>query len=319
MTNDSKLFRTREQLESDGWILHGNVFECGPKQMLPLYEAKMIHHYDHRWATYNGLSIRDSTLTEKQNPGFFALPRYWVPKQEVNARLGDRWDKQWFLVCRDICRSTDERTVITSSVPVTAVGNNLPIVLSQEDAACIACLQANLSSFILDYVARQKIGGTHLNLFIFEQIPVLAPTTYIASTPWQDNIELRDWLADRVLELSYIAWNMATFADDLGYEWEPFQWSPSIDRRALLRAELDAAFFHLYSVSREDADYILDKFPIVRRKDENQYEEYRTKRLILEIFDSMQKAIDTGMPYQTVLDPPPGQVPRHLERSRKAQ
>ena len=82
----------------------------------------------------------------------------------------------------------------------------------------------------------------------------------------------------------------------------------------MLRAELDAAFFHLYGVSREDIDYILDTFPVVRRKDEARYGEYRTKRLILEIYDAMQKAIDTGTPYQTILDPPPGQGRRHPDR-----
>jgi hypothetical protein len=86
----------------------------------------------------------------------------------------------------------------------------------------------------------------------------------------------------------------------------------------LLRAELDAAFFHLYGVSREDTDHILDTFPIVRRKDEAQFGEYRTKRLILEIYDAMQQAMDTGMPYQTILDPPPGHGPRHPGRSGAA-
>jgi hypothetical protein len=46
--------------------------------MLPLHEAKMIHHFDHRWATYDGTDIRDTTLAEKQDPNFATLPRYWV-------------------------------------------------------------------------------------------------------------------------------------------------------------------------------------------------------------------------------------------------
>ncbi|MGH2820778.1 MAG: hypothetical protein ACRDJ5_09000, partial [Actinomycetota bacterium] len=85
-------------------------------------------------------------------------------------------------------------------------------------------------------------------------------------------------------------------------------------RRDRLRAELDAAFFHLYGVDRGDVDYILDTFPIVRRKDEQRYGEYRTKRLILEVYDAMAKAIDTGEPYETILHPPPGQGPRHPMR-----
>ena len=72
--------------------------------------------------------------------------------------------------------------------------------------------------------------------------------------------------------------------------------------------ELDAAFFHLYGVSRDDADYILDTFPIVKRKDEARFDEYRTKRVILEIYDEMERAKQTEVPYQTRLDPPPGEL-----------
>jgi hypothetical protein len=86
------------------------------------------------------------------------------------------------------------------------------------------------------------------------------------------------------------------------------------ERRALLRAELDGAFFHLYGVNRDDVDYIMETFPIVKRKDQAKFGEYRTKRLILDVYDRMQKAIDSGEPYQTLLDPPPGQGARHPER-----
>ena len=99
MTNDSSLFRTREQLEADGWTLDGNVFRRGNDVYLPLYEAKLFHHFDHRWATHDGLDTRDLTSTEKGNPEAFALPRYWVPADEVAARLADKWRHGWLLGC----------------------------------------------------------------------------------------------------------------------------------------------------------------------------------------------------------------------------
>ena len=68
---------------------------------------------------------------------------------------------------------------------------------------------------------------------------------------------------------------------------------------------LDAAYFHLYSINRDDVDYIMDTFPIVRRKDEAAHGEYRTKRVILEMYDAMRIAVDSGTPYQTRLEPPP--------------
>jgi hypothetical protein len=96
---------------------------------------------------------------------------------------------------------------------------------------------------------------------------------------------------------------MLAIAHQLHISGAPFRWNP--ERRALLRAELDAAFFHLYGLSRDDADYVMDTFPIVKRKDEAAHGEYRTKRLILEAYDAMAEAIRTGTPYQTRLDPPP--------------
>ena len=90
----------------------------------------------------------------------------------------------------------------------------------------------------------------------------------------------------------------------MGYEGPPFRWNE--ERRFLIRCELDASFFHLYGISRDDAEYILDTFPIVKRKDEARFSEYRTKRVILEIYDEMARAQQTGKPWRTRLDPPPG-------------
>jgi hypothetical protein len=103
----------------------------------------------------------------------------------------------------------------------------------------------------------------------------------------------------------------------MGYEGPAFRWDD--DRRFLIRSELDAAFFRLYGISLDDAGYILDTFHIVKRKDEERFGEYRTKRVILEIYDEMGEAKRTGRPYQTRLDPPPGD-PRaaHQESSFKA-
>jgi hypothetical protein len=73
----------------------------------------------------------------------------------------------------------------------------------------------------------------------------------------------------------------------------------TIHRKAKwLWTEFDAAFFHLYGIERHDVDYIMETFPIVKRKDEQRHSEYRTKRVILEIYDAMQRAIDTGKPYE---------------------
>lgn len=114
---------------------------------------------------------------------------------------------------------------------------------------------------------------------------------------------LLDWLVPRVLELAYTAWDLEAFAQDVGYDGPPFRWVA--ERRFLLRCELDAAFFHLYGIARDDVDYIMETFPIVKRKDIDKHSTYRTKEQILDIYDRMQSAIDSGKSYQTLLDPPP--------------
>jgi len=313
MSNDSHLFRTRHQLEADGWVLVGNVFHKGAESYVPLYEAKLFHHFDHRWATYDGDSVRDVTPAEKAVPTCVVQPRYWVPCHEAEASLGG--GLRWMLAFRDIARSTDERTVIAGLLPPVAAGNNSPLLMTKEVHRPF--LSASLSSLALDFVARFKAGGTHLNFFIAEQLPVLPPHSYDCAAPWECAVLVAEWIRARVLELSYTAWDLQPFARDLGYNGPPFRWDP--ERRALLRAELDACFFHLYGIERDDVDYIMETFPIVKRKDVAAHREYRTKRLILEVYDAMAKAIETGEPYQTILDPPPADPScAHLESTRPA-
>ncbi len=304
MTSDSHLFRTRDELEADGWTLDGNVFTRGGDRYLVLYEAKMIHHFDHRWATYTGADdTRDLALEEKQDPCRVVQPRYWVPAAEVDARLRNRWSHNWLLGWRDICRSTDERTTITAieGHGASPEGGTL-LAFPTGGAAAAAAILCNWASYAFDFAARQKVGGTHLKFFTMRQLPVLAPTTVASPVSWASG-GVADWLVIRALELSCTAWDLADFAADLGYPGPPFRWDP--ERRCLLRCELDAAFFHLYGIDRDDVGYIMDTFPIVRRKDEAAHGEYRTKRVILEIYDAMAKAIESGEPYQTLLDPPP--------------
>jgi hypothetical protein len=168
----------------------------------------------------------------------------------------------------------------------------------------LACLLANLNSTVFNYFARQKILGIHLNANVLEQLPVLPPDSYGVMLPWQTDRRGLDWIMPRVMELTYTAWELQTFASDCCYNGPPFCWESG--RRFVLLCELDAAYFHLYGIARKDVDYIMDTFPIIRRQDEAYYGDYRTKRLILEIYDDIAHSTATGDPYITQLDPPPG-------------
>ena len=194
--------------------------------------------------------------------------------------------------------------MICSVIPRVAVGHKFPLAMTDRSADLLI---ANLSSFILDYVARQKIAGTSMTYFIVKQLPVLPPTAYETPITWLGGVPSADWIRQRILELSYTAHDLTAFAADMGDDGPPFRWNE--ERRFEMRAELDAAFFHLYGIERDDVDYIMESFRAFKNNDRPRFG--RTKELILEIYDAMAEASCTGKPYQTILDPPPGKGPRH--------
>lgn len=292
MTSDSKLFYTASQLRHGGWTLEGNTFSRGADRYVPLYEAKMVHQFDHRFGTYDGQTeaqANQGKLPElddaaHDNPFLAALPRYWVPAAEVERRVRDRWDRCWLLSWRRSSRSTDERTFISTVIPRLGVGDSLFLMFPKRGN--LVGLVANLGAFVLDYLTRQKLGGTNSSFFIVEQLPVLQPDRYETPVSWSGGTTVAEWLRPRLLELVYTSWELQPFAGDLGYDGPPFGWDP--DRRFQLRCELDAAFFHLYGIAREGVAYVMDTFPIVRASDEKAHGSYRTKEAILDLFNQQR-------------------------------
>ena len=284
MSNDSHKFFSVPDLIAAGAALgeDGRFRDEEGEVWIPLYEAKMVHQYDHRFATYEGGAApdkaRDVVPIEHADPTFLTLPRYWVPEREANKAMGGLNGKlpKWFIGWRDIARNTDLRTFICTVFPRAVAGDTLLIMQTEKEyGRTITALIANLNAFAFDYIVRQKSGGTHLKFYTVKQLPVLPPETF---TP-----ALLDRIVPRVLELVYTAHDLAPFARDCGYDGPPFVWNE--ERRAQLRADLDGLYAHLYGLSRDDFAYILDAFPIVRRNDEKAHGEFRTKRLCLEAYD----------------------------------
>jgi hypothetical protein len=360
MSTDSNLFKTTSFPES-----------------LPLYEAKMVHHYNHRWATYTGSEdeTRDTTLEERQNPEYRVQPRYWVEERQVRAKtarmpnnlcaawldrddeaihkelslwvtghflnqnlsggvdryvkdlnrnlstahsnadrikkdaaryplsesmlqqirecssdadliaLVDTWSEtlspRWLLGWRDITNATNERTVIAGIIPRVGVGHTMPLMFTSEPLKMVILLEGNLNSLVLDFLARVKVGGTHLTYNYLKQFPIVPPDSY--SPPDMA------FIAPRVVELTYTAWDLLPFAEDIlaevgveswnawfprnpvaansassaveGLRPAPFPFDP--ERRALLRAELDAYYAKLYGLNRDELRYILDPADVV--------------------------------------------------------
>ncbi|MEW8548795.1 MAG: N-6 DNA methylase [Candidatus Thiodiazotropha sp.] len=416
MTSASHLFRTHEDLTSTGATETGATWQQGDQRWLPLYEAKMVHQYDHRWATYetDGETSRDCILAEKQNPDYHNCPRYWVDEWQVSLRTarapkpvidaakkedsaklttalrtwaagaawlvddkatankllqvepghqgndlfagdpaaimrgaqamasewplteteyrqlaaqfevkGDVWPlsrkllearrPKYLLGWRDICRSTNERTVIAGVIPLAAVGDTFLLMFpAVDDVRKLAGLLADQCSIVHDFVARQKIGGTHLKYHMKKQITNLPPERYTQTD--------LDFIFPRVLELAYTSHDLKPFAEDLGYTGEPFPFDPK--RRHQIKCELDAYYARLYQLIRDELCYILDPadvmgedypsetFRVLKKKEIDEFKAYRTRDVVLQEFNRLTLAEESGQPYQSLLNPQPGVAPQ---------
>ena len=287
MATDSHLFMRRDKLESDGWYpVDGKRWKKGGAEAVQLYEGKMVQVYDHRAAhiivnpdnTFRAAQQRPTSVTEHSDAAFLAEPQYWIAAAEMPVFM----PPSGCIAFKDVTSPTNMRTVIAAWMPYAGAGHTLPLLLPDEILTpnhyteFAPLLLANLNSFALDFLARQKVQGQHLMLYVLEQLPLIRPEQFEQVL---GKTKIADFVRAEVLRLSYTAHDLAPFAHDLGYEGPPFAWDED-DRRHRL-ARLDALFFHLYGLSRDDAAYILDTFPIVREQDEKAHGHYLTKQLIL--------------------------------------
>ena len=302
MTNQSKLFKTRSELvESDFTPAALGRWRNGELDAVPLYEGKMVQMFDHRAAdvVVNTENVHRAAQQvavasdAKVQPDRYPSPQYFVTADNIDLPTAVRY----CLGFKDVTAPTNVRTMIAALVPRAAYGNTLPVLLPDSESArkhydrFAPLLAANLASIALDYLARQKVQGQHLNWFVVEQLPVITPDRFEESI---GHVKIADFIREQVLHLSYTAHDLAPFARDLGHvdaqgqALPPFEWNDE-DRRARLAA-LDGLFFHLYGLNETDAAYILDTFPIVREQDEAAFGAYRTKADVLE----QLRAIESG-------------------------
>ena len=288
MSNDSSKFRTAAQLDADGYYpIKGSIWKNGDDLCLPLVEGKMIQAYDHRAASvitnpdnlFRPGQPQDATLEQHRDPAWSPTPRYWVHASEC----GWESDYKWVLGFKEITAATNRRTFIAAIMPAVAFGNKVPLLRGNAKIRHEYLLCANLNSFVFDFVTRQKVHNQTLNLYIVEQLPVVPPSGYDFPI---GNTTARELVRDHVLRLTYTAHDIQAFALDIGYAGEPFTWDD--DERTHLRARLDALYFILYGISRDDADYILNTFPTVRRDDENLHGRFLTRDLILAYMNCLQ-------------------------------
>lgn len=319
MASASPLFYTRKQLDGMGGELHGNSYNVGNEIYVPLYEGKMFWHYNHHYAEFPNeyevqkrpSSINSTLIGTLADSNSSITPWYWVKKSLVDERLTDKdrngnvrwqWKHSYYIAFRDVTNATNERTCVATLMPSgNAAGDKAPLVFTSRSLIPSACFAAMLSSLVFDYVARQKVGGSSMALFIMKQQPVLTSDQIPSATQWK--------IVKRVAELCYFNHDMDGWASELWEEMSEEQrselpqlealqpWIYNPERRAILQAELDAIFAHLYGLNTEDLRYILDPedvcgkgcinetFRVLKDNEIRQYGEYRTKRLVLEAWN----------------------------------
>ena len=291
MANDSHLFRTATQLEAEGFYpVQGNRWKKREELYLPLYEGKMVQAFDHRAAD---IKINQRNLfrpgqqeaistPEKLDFGRLPIPRYFVQVDEGRWS----WGYEWVITFKNVTSITNVRTMIATVIPRVGAGhslNLLPIFDGGDNAPLLGCsIVANLNTVLFDFVSRQKVPGNNFTLYLLEQLPVIAPEDYDRQF---GSTTARELVRDHVLRLTYTSHDMAPFARDLGYDGAPFTWDE--EERRHLRARLDALYFHLYGLSSEDAGYVLETFPIVRREDVKQFGRYRTRDMVLAYMNAL--------------------------------
>jgi hypothetical protein len=282
-----------------------------------MYEAKMMWQFNHRYGSYEGrvadrgfVILPETPVEAYEEPDYSAKPYCWLPKSEVRTRLG-KWNHDWLVGFRDITSAVVKRTAVFCILPFVGTDFTLRLAFPNVGSGLVTCFVANANCLVFDYICRQSVAGTHLADYITKQLPFLPIDRYAFKS--------FDFIVPRVVELTYTAWDLQPSAQDILSEvgqktwarwfesdhlgspspvhcspppdWAagptppPFVWDE--ERRARLRAELDAIYAHLYGLTREELEYILETFPIVKRKDEEKFGEYRTKRMILENYDAL--------------------------------
>ena len=316
MSHDSGDFKTFEDLQNEHASISGNTFTTLAGQTyVPVYEGKMIWLYNHHYGTWPTSGPRPNAIPnveidELSNENSLILPWYWTPVEDVMSKLEKldnegnviwKWNHPWLLGYRKISNATNERTFVSSIIPLPNGAGDSIIYVMIDNVLHSALVQGIFSSLTFDYISKQKMGGSNMSNFITKQLPVLS----LEQIP----DEMIMPIVSRVARLCYFNHDLDGWAEELWNELSPKQQTeiPELGRkecfiydpekRAVLQAELDAIFAHLYGLDTEDLRYILDPedicgkgcinetFRVLKDNELRQYGEYRTKRLVLEAWN----------------------------------
>ena len=330
MSNDSHLFRSSEWLEAQGFRSSGGRYTNGREQFDRLFEGRLGHQYNHRFASQaNGILV-ETRAEELQSSSFVVTGQHYAPTAESNKWLSRHRNScaSGLLGFRRVARSDDERTVIASIIPygATSYGWILAVGPGPIDL-CMLC--ALFNSVVFDYCLRNSLNQPSIPQETMKQVAAPPPSALSAHA--------RTRIVCNVVELTCTAWDLQVFLDDVWHnadptlraaierQWHenrdktgghvydtsawysrPQEWCPlpqfkwHEDRRAVLRAELDASYARAYGLTRDELRYILDPadvmgedypsetFRVLKNNEMKKFGEYRTRRLVLEAWNRME-------------------------------
>ncbi len=205
---------------------------------LPLYEGKMIHQFDHR----------------------FAQARYWVDEEKGRQVLLKRekdikqkLDYQFYrLGYRSVAASTNERTMIATILPPNVFFSHSINATQHLSPYNLLFITAMFNSLIIDYMLRQRVSQ-NLTMFYIYQLPV--PRLTQAEPAFAPIVERAAKLICTTPQFDELAAAVGLGSHAQGVRDE--------GQRAALRAELDGLIAHLYGLTADEFRHILSTFPLV--------------------------------------------------------
>jgi hypothetical protein len=312
MTGDSGLFEdnTLESLQERGYELDKKgIFRSGnpaDEDYLPLYEAKYIHQFDHRFGTFEDVSkdsrftrrasTRTPSTTEKQSVDYEIVPRYWMEGSDFESLKSEMdWDREWIFTFRDIARVTsDQRTAMGTIAPFYPFSNKAPVLTFSKNRSGeeVVIFTTLFTSFAFDFILRQSLSGASINLYILKQLPMPKPELLSEYTVKYEEKEqaLDQFLFERGLKLIWTSHSLDPLGNDVGIDSGPYVWDE--EERSQFRAEIDAVVSKLYGLNRNDFKYVLESFDILEKKQREEYDSYKQKEDCLRTYDEIELVKD---------------------------
>lgn len=309
------------------------------------------HRYgSYAHALGDGTSLPTMSPDEYADASLVALPRYWVASNEVQSRANRNWFIGFRNVCRSTDERSGVFSAfglagVGNSMPVLMPsGKTAPALLLANTASMILdwvirqkVAGVNMNFFYVEQfpVLSPNTYCTTDKSFIIPRVVELTFTSWdikafaddlwreadpdlrqTLRTQWEENRRAtggHGWVQPDWKEAyPEIDWDFSK-GDEQGAQggipFPPFKWDE--ERRAHLRAELDAYYALLYGLERDELRYILDPkevhgedfpgetFRVLKDKEIRNFGEYRTRRLVLEAYDRLRPTWD---------------MPAHLER-----